>query len=198
MTKKTLLLVAILAVLATACSGFSETADTASAAEGAFDTADEAESTGFGDDEEAMEEEEEALEVEAESDGDVADDAPRATPAAQTATGSTAASQIPTDLGRDIIFTAQVSIRVDDVATTGRQATDVISNLGGFVFGEESVGGAEPETTLTFKVRPEDFSTALDQLSGIGELTSQRITTCLLYTSPSPRDQRGSRMPSSA
>ena len=27
---------------------------------------------------------------------------------------------------------------------------------------------------------------------------SQRISTCLLYTSPSPRDQRGSRMPSSA
>ena len=25
-----------------------------------------------------------------------------------------------------------------------------------------------------------------------------QITTCLLYTSPSPRDQRGSRMPSSA
>ena len=25
-----------------------------------------------------------------------------------------------------------------------------------------------------------------------------RIGTCLLYTSPSPRDQRGSRMPSSA
>ena len=26
----------------------------------------------------------------------------------------------------------------------------------------------------------------------------RRITSCLLYTSPSPRDQRGSRMPSSA
>ena len=26
----------------------------------------------------------------------------------------------------------------------------------------------------------------------------QKINTCLLYTSPSPRDQRGSRMPSSA
>ena len=25
-----------------------------------------------------------------------------------------------------------------------------------------------------------------------------RLNTCLLYTSPSPRDQRGSRMPSSA
>ena len=26
----------------------------------------------------------------------------------------------------------------------------------------------------------------------------EEITACLLYTSPSPRDQRGSRMPSSA
>ena len=28
--------------------------------------------------------------------------------------------------------------------------------------------------------------------------TGEIIGTCLLYTSPSPRDQRGSRMPSSA
>ena len=27
---------------------------------------------------------------------------------------------------------------------------------------------------------------------------NRRLQTCLLYTSPSPRDQRGSRMPSSA
>ena len=33
----------------------------------------------------------------------------------------------------------------------------------------------------------------------LGELTlNQHSMTCLLYTSPSPRDQRGSRMPSSA
>ena len=30
------------------------------------------------------------------------------------------------------------------------------------------------------------------------KLTEQRHYDCLLYTSPSPRDQRGSRMPSSA
>ena len=30
------------------------------------------------------------------------------------------------------------------------------------------------------------------------ELEDQRNQGCLLYTSPSPRDQRGSRMPSSA
>ena len=28
--------------------------------------------------------------------------------------------------------------------------------------------------------------------------SKQQLKTCLLYTSPSPRDQRGSRMPSSA
>ena len=30
------------------------------------------------------------------------------------------------------------------------------------------------------------------------ELSKECISICLLYTSPSPRDQRGSRMPSSA
>ena len=30
------------------------------------------------------------------------------------------------------------------------------------------------------------------------EIDVEVITACLLYTSPSPRDQRGSRMPSSA
>ena len=30
------------------------------------------------------------------------------------------------------------------------------------------------------------------------ELEAKQIISCLLYTSPSPRDQRGSRMPASA
>ena len=37
----------------------------------------------------------------------------------------------------------------------------------------------------------------LDQQS-ISTLSAGASTICLLYTSPSPRDQRGSRMPSSA
>ena len=36
---------------------------------------------------------------------------------------------------------------------------------------------------------PPEFATALERM---------QENTCLLYTSPSPRDQRGSRMPSSA
>ena len=41
---------------------------------------------------------------------------------------------------------------------------------------------------------------ALRQLAGfqIGVLDAPNPCRCLLYTSPSPRDQRGSRMPSSA
>ena len=39
--------------------------------------------------------------------------------------------------------------------------------------------------------------TKLDVLGDINA-TLNKLRTCLLYTSPSPRDQRGSRMPSSA
>ena len=33
---------------------------------------------------------------------------------------------------------------------------------------------------------------------GVDKQAINRLLNCLLYTSPSPRDQRGSRMPSSA
>ena len=37
-----------------------------------------------------------------------------------------------------------------------------------------------------------------EQKKDIYDYAAQRVQACLLYTSPSPRDQRGSRMPSSA
>ena len=36
------------------------------------------------------------------------------------------------------------------------------------------------------------------QLAADGEIPGTKVTGCLLYTSPSPRDKRQSRMPSSA
>ena len=45
----------------------------------------------------------------------------------------------------------------------------------------------------------EDDGLFIDSLDGFpGPYSSYVYDTCLLYTSPSPRDQRGSRMPSSA
>ena len=37
-----------------------------------------------------------------------------------------------------------------------------------------------------------------EYIASISDIACQRMNSCLLYTSPSPRDQRGSRMPSSA
>jgi len=80
-------------------------------------------------------------------------------------------------LGREIIFTATITVGVDDVSAAGKEATDIITDIGGFVFGQNTQGGAEPRSTITFKVRPEDFSEALERLGGIGELRNQTVTT---------------------
>ena len=82
----------------------------------------------------------------------------------------------PADLGRDIIFRAEIAVEVEDVAAAGREATQRIEALGGVVFGQTTVIEPSPRTVLTFKVAPADFDDALDQLGGVGELVDQTIT----------------------
>ena len=59
------------------------------------------------------------------------------------------------------------------------------------------------QSAFTSETPPEGFTTA-DQVKRFAQAKSANaprvmdIDACLLYTSPSPRDQRGSRMPSSA
>ena len=60
--------------------------------------------------------------------------------------------------------------------------SDIILNIKGLVLSSDS------DDPVTMYIRKE----------GPGEVTAGDIMPCLLYTSPSPRDQRGSRMPSSA
>ena len=45
---------------------------------------------------------------------------------------------------------------------------------------------------------PDPFDSISAMLEAFGDRATIGAGTCLLYTSPSPRDQRGSRMPSSA
>ena len=53
------------------------------------------------------------------------------------------------------------------------------------------------ETELPDDIKAMSFEQALEELRGIVD-GLERGDGCLLYTSPSPRDKRQSRMPSSA
>ena len=82
-------------------------------------------------------------------------------------------------------------------ATDGCSGTDIVWTNDYTVGGENTDCGASGSVLVTF--------TATDDC-GLFSITTAQITItdttpptiCLLYTSPSPRDQRGSRMPSSA
>lgn len=82
----------------------------------------------------------------------------------------------PPDIGRDIIFTADLTVAVTDVAAAGDEATSVIQGLGGFLFGQRTTASPEPSSVLTFKVFPEDFSEALSRLAEIGEVRTQNVS----------------------
>jgi hypothetical protein len=118
--------------------------------------------------------------------------APTATTAAPGVTEETAAPPSPpgdvdatdggltpivaqVDTGRDIIYTAEVTVAVTDVAAATAKATQAIQSLGGLIFGQQTTG-TPPQSTLIFKVLPEDFQTALDRLGSLGELRNQSIT----------------------
>lgn len=97
----------------------------------------------------------------------------------EDALGSGPAAQsslTPADLGRDIVFTAFITVEVDDVASAGQAAVDAIAPLGGLVFGQETTADPRPRTVLTIKVRPADFDDALARLGEIGELRDQTVS----------------------
>ena len=79
----------------------------------------------------------------------------------------------PADLGRSIVFTANVDVVVEDVILATSQAKTAIAGLGGLVFGENTEIDGTARTTLEFKVFPEDFQEALNRLEGLGELRSR-------------------------
>jgi hypothetical protein len=82
---------------------------------------------------------------------------------------------LPTQIGRDIIFTAEMTVAVTDVSGAGQEATRDIEELGGFLFGQQTTGSPQPSSVLIFKVRPEDFQKALSDLGSIGDIRSQSV-----------------------
>ena len=84
--------------------------------------------------------------------------------------------------------------------------TEIYHPCAGFISGwvSATVGFAAPTAlaALTFGAYLNASGITVDPVwlatIIIAGLTAAHCSTCLLYTSPSPRDQRGSRMPSSA
>ena len=91
-----------------------------------------------------------------------------------TASGGTPA--VPADLGRDIIYTAWISVEAIDVSAAAAEATSIIESVGGFTFAQQISTRGRAHTTLTFKVRPDQFANALQRLSGVGELLEQNVS----------------------
>jgi len=192
---------ASLAILAGACSADGDDSEAGSEGAATADFAsDEAEDVDTfeemefeeGDDD-AMEDEEAAMdedaaavpttvvpssESETEGDADTEVEAPEGE-AGGGPLGAGGASVTPTaaDLGRKLIFTAFLNVGVDDVPAASAEATAIIEDLGGFLFGQSTQGGSQPISELTFKVLPDDFNRALDQLGTVGELRNQTVTT---------------------
>ena len=92
-----------------------------------------------------------------------------------TSTLAAGVPAVPADLGRDIIYTAWIAVETADVAAAAARANSIIEGLGGFVFSQDTSTQGIAHTTLTFKVRPEQFSAALERLSKVGELVKQTV-----------------------
>ena len=72
-------------------------------------------------------------------------------------------------------------------------------NLNAPRYREKRLGLLNKKTISEFKEKKPLYSSIDDsKFKKIVKLYNNNLWNCLLYTSPSPRDQRGSRMPSSA
>jgi hypothetical protein len=80
------------------------------------------------------------------------------------------------NFGREIIYTADLTVAVDDVAAAGVEATRIVAEFDGLLFGQQTEGLPNPRSVLVFKVQPEDFQAALDALGSIGEIRTQNIS----------------------
>lgn len=120
------------------------------------------------------------LEVQAEAmESGAFDEAEPASADSPRTTGSSgaeaAAAQLP-DIGRDIIYTATIELASTDVSAATRDAIQAIEARGGFLFSQETRGGAAGSSWLTFKILPAQFHGALGDLGTIGTVRSQSIS----------------------
>jgi hypothetical protein len=87
-----------------------------------------------------------------------------------TSPGVTAAKYAPT--GRQLIYTAQLTVRTAGVAAAVARATSIVTGAGGYVSAENASAGqgqpSQASATVTFKIPVASYATTLAALSGGG------------------------------
>jgi hypothetical protein len=87
-----------------------------------------------------------------------------------TSSGVTAAKYAPT--GRQLIYTAQLTVRTASVAAAVSRATSIVTGAGGYVSAENASAGqgqpSQASATVTFRVPVASYATTLAALSGGG------------------------------
>lgn len=170
-----LLLLVLVALVAAACSTDSDdsaqsasTADESPASEGSVALAPAAAPEPPADfAEEAMDED---------FGGDAFDaEADRASGLTTGSAGTEATAELP-DIGREIIYTASLELASTDVTTATRDAIRVVEARGGFLFSQDTQGGANGSSVLVFKIFPDQFQAALNDLGSVGTVRSQSIS----------------------
>ncbi len=83
----------------------------------------------------------------------------------------------PAQTGRQVVSTATMAVKVDDVVPAKEKATASIEGLGGDLYNEQTSLSTRSTATVTYKVPPEKFNEALRDLAGLGKLSSQDVKT---------------------
>ena len=101
---------------------------------------------------------------------------PGAAPAADVA-GAPAAPKEgrPPDTARSLVHTAQLDLRVDDVARAARAGARAGVGAGGFVADQDDDLAGDPSASLTLKVPPAKFPAVLRALDDLGRVETRKI-----------------------
>jgi hypothetical protein len=97
--------------------------------------------------------------------------------------GRNAESQAPatpteaqTPTARSVISVATLVVRTQDVLAAAERARVIASDAGGFLSDQETSASGDPSATVTLKVPPDRFDSTVSALSGIGTVTSTKVT----------------------
>jgi hypothetical protein len=102
-----------------------------------------------------------------------------ATAAGQKSAGADAAKEAvakqPTTAPQQIVYTADLHVRVDKVGPAATRAGTIVDEAGGYVFSQDAKLSGQADTTLVFKIPPNAFTRVLDRLANLGTPLAKNI-----------------------